>query len=110
LFEILSKRGFGETWIGWIKNLVIGGSVSILANGDGSNTFKTGKDLRQGDPLSPILFNLVVDVLNRMLGKAAEAGLVRGLLENFRPRGILILQYADDTLFFLQVTRALLGI
>jgi hypothetical protein len=78
---------------------VIGGSVSVLTNGEESNTFKTGKGLRQGDPLSPLLFNFVGDVLNRMLWKAAR-GLIAGLLQQFRPGGIVALQYADDTLLF----------
>jgi hypothetical protein len=39
------------------------------------------------DPLSPIQFNLVVDVLNRMLSKASHAGLVKGLLGEFKPGG-----------------------
>jgi hypothetical protein len=45
--------------------------VSVLANGEERNSFKTGKRLRQGDPRSPSLFNLVGDVLTRMLAKAA---------------------------------------
>jgi hypothetical protein len=46
LVEILKPRGFGEKLIGWIKKIVIGGSVSVLANGEESSTFKTGKGLR----------------------------------------------------------------
>jgi hypothetical protein len=57
--EILKLRGFGDTWLGWIRSIVIGGSVSVLANGEESATFKTGKCLRQGDHLSPLLFNFV---------------------------------------------------
>jgi hypothetical protein len=49
---------------------MLSGSVSILANGEESSTFKTSKGLRQGDPLSPLLFNLVANVLTRMLDKA----------------------------------------
>jgi hypothetical protein len=100
LLEILRARGFGERMIGSIKNLVFGGSVNVLANGEESATFKAGKGIRQGDPLSPLLFNLVVDALTKMLSKAAGKGLVKGLLEQFRPGGILDLQYADDTLLF----------
>jgi retron-type reverse transcriptase len=98
LLEVLKLRGFGERWIGWIRKIVIGGSISVLANGEESNTFKTRKGLRQGDPLSPLLFNLAVDVLTKMLGKAARNNLVSRLLEQFRPGGIMTLQYADDTL------------
>jgi hypothetical protein len=46
------------------------------------------------------LFNLVVDVLTRMLEKASKDKLVSGLLEQFRLGGVLALQYADDTLLF----------
>jgi hypothetical protein len=53
LFEILKLRGFGEIWIGWIKKIVMGGSVSVMANGEENHTFKTGKGLRQGGPCLP---------------------------------------------------------
>jgi hypothetical protein len=76
------------------------GSVSVGVNGDESNPFKTGKCLRQGDPLSPILFNLVADVLTKMLYKAANAKLISRLLDQFRPGGIITLQYANDALLF----------
>jgi hypothetical protein len=41
LLEILRLRSFGETWIGWIKSIILGGSVSVLAIGEESITFKT---------------------------------------------------------------------
>jgi hypothetical protein len=37
---------------------VIGGFATVMANGEEINTFKTGKGLRQGDPLSLFMFNL----------------------------------------------------
>jgi hypothetical protein len=48
----------------------------------------------------PLLFNLVGDVLNKILAKASAKNLVKGLLGHFRPGGIMTLQYADDTLLF----------
>jgi hypothetical protein len=50
LMEILRSRGFGEVWISMI---VTGGSVCVVANGEESGTFKTGKGLRQGTPSLP---------------------------------------------------------
>ena len=64
--------------------------------------FKTGKGLRQGDPLSPLLFNLVADVFTKMLMKAGEQGLISGLMPEVCPGGVISLQYADDTLLFLK--------
>lgn len=100
LFQVLESRGFGSTWIGWIKKIVQGGCVSVLLIGEESNSFKVGKGLRQGDPLSPLPFNLVGEVLNKMLKKAAENGLVRGVLDNVRENGVMSLQYADNTIIF----------
>jgi hypothetical protein len=62
-----------------------------MANGEESSTFKIGRGLRQGDPLSPLLFNLVGDVLNKMIKKAAGKEYVSWLLESFVPGGILVL-------------------
>jgi hypothetical protein len=56
---MLKARKFDPLWIGWIKQIVTGGSVEIMINGEDSAYFKTGKGLRQGDPLPPFLFNLV---------------------------------------------------
>jgi hypothetical protein len=52
-------------------SLVQGGSFSIRINDETSSYFHPGKGLRQGDPLSHLFFNLVVDVFTRMLCKAA---------------------------------------
>jgi hypothetical protein len=71
--------------------LVVDSSVSVMVNGEESSTFKIGKGLRQGDPLSPLLFNLVGDVLNKMIKKASGKGYVAGLLESNVPGGILAL-------------------
>jgi hypothetical protein len=52
--------------------------------------------------LSPGLFNFVVDVFSKMLLKGGNEGLYRGLCPEFVPGGVVCLQYADDTLLFLE--------
>jgi hypothetical protein len=76
--------------------------LSNLERGLGkvTHTLKSGKGGRQSYPLSLLLFNLVGDALTIMLSKASGRGLVRGLMENFRPGSILALYYVDDTLLF----------
>jgi hypothetical protein len=59
------------------------------------------KGLRQGDPLSPLLFNLVSDVLGSMLDKAKINGQIQGLVPQLIDGSITHLQYADDTVIFL---------
>jgi hypothetical protein len=70
-------------------------------NDEISQYFRPGKGLRQGDPLSPLLFNLVIDVFSRMLVKAARRGYVSGFMNSLSEEGVISLQYADDTLIFL---------
>ena len=59
------------------------------------------KGLRQGDPMSPILFNIVVDMLAILIARAKEAGQVEGVLPHLVQDGLSILQYADDTVIFM---------
>jgi hypothetical protein len=49
---------------------VSGGHVSVKVNDDIDPFFCTHKGLRQGDPLSPILFNIVVDMLAILMSRA----------------------------------------
>jgi hypothetical protein len=100
LFEVLESRGFCGTWIRWMRCVVEKGSVGVNLNGEESTYFKPGKGLRKGDPLSPLLFNLIGDVLTRMLFKAERGGLIRGMRPNLRAGGVMSLQYADDTILF----------
>lgn len=58
-----AERLFSE-WCAWIEKLVQGGSVGIKVNDNIGPPFRTHKGLRQGDPLSPILFNIVADMLS----------------------------------------------
>ena len=100
---MLKSRGFGDKWISWIRRVVRGGSLCIRINDENSTYFKPGKGLRQGDPLSPLLFNLVADVFSRMLMRATRVNLIFGLLTQIEPGGIISLQYADDTLLFWRI-------
>jgi hypothetical protein len=99
LFEILHSRGFSPKWISWIQKIVTMGSVGVTLNGEDNPFFKSGKGLRQGDPLSPILYNLVGDILTRMLIKAADQQLIKGLKTSIE-KEVISLQYADDTVLF----------
>ena len=54
-------KGFTQEWCDWIAQFVQGGSVGIRVNDDIGHYFQTKKGLRQGDLLSPILFNIVAD-------------------------------------------------
>uniref|UniRef100_A0A803NWF8 Reverse transcriptase domain-containing protein n=1 Tax=Cannabis sativa TaxID=3483 RepID=A0A803NWF8_CANSA len=75
LDSVMRNKGFGVTCRKWIKGCVSSTSFSIFINGRPREKFHGSWGLRQGDPLSPFLFTLVVDVLGRMMEKAAESEL-----------------------------------
>ena len=77
------------------------GSVGVKVNDNIGNFFQTKKGLRQGDPLSPLLFNLVADMLVVMISRAKQVGQISCHLPHLVDDGILILQYADDTIIFM---------
>ncbi|KAL1326310.1 hypothetical protein AAHE18_13G219100 [Arachis hypogaea] len=58
------------------------------------------RGLRQGDPLSPFLFVLVVDVLHRMIGEAVRNGRIAPLFVGRDNIELSYLQFADDTVLF----------
>ncbi|KAL5703068.1 hypothetical protein ACHQM5_028204 [Ranunculus cassubicifolius] len=102
LLDILSKFGFGEKWKNWLKACWMSGHCSVLVNGVAHGNFTTSRGLRQGDPVSPMLFVLAMEVLSQCILKAQALDLIKGL--NVKDGGIRvpILQYADDTLILIE--------
>jgi hypothetical protein len=81
-----------------------GGRVCINKNGENGPYFKTHRGLRQGDPLSPLLFNLAADALAYILDNAKELGLIRGVVPHLIQGGLTHLQYVDDTVCVKEMT------
>ena len=63
LYFMMDKKGFRSTWCDWVMRTVRGGKVAIKTNDMLGPYFTTHKGVRQGDPFSPLLFNLVADGL-----------------------------------------------
>jgi hypothetical protein len=61
--------GFSSRWIRWIQACISTVCFSMLVNGSTAGFFSSSRGLRQGDPLSPLLFLLVMEVLSRLLKK-----------------------------------------
>ena len=71
--------GFGRRWTDWIAAILATASTKILLNGAPGRRVCYARGLRQGDPLSPMLFVLVMEVLNRMLQWLDDEGLLAQL-------------------------------
>jgi hypothetical protein len=78
------------------------GAMNIKVNDGIGHYFRTHKGVRQGDPLSPILFNLIADMLAILISIAKEDGQMDGLIPHLVDGGVSILQCADDTIIFMQ--------
>jgi hypothetical protein len=102
LQQTLRIKGFSQKWCHWINQFISKGSVGVKVNDDVGRYFQTKKGLRQGDPLSPLLFNLVADMLAILISRAKENGQINGLVPHLIEGGISILQYADDTILFME--------
>lgn len=100
LMEVLRKLGFGSRWRDLLCGLLSSSFSQVLLNGIPGDFIQHRRGLRQGDPLSPMLFILVMDVLNWLVTRAAEAGLLKPLSR--RPIQHRISLYADDVALFIQ--------
>jgi hypothetical protein len=81
----------------WIMACVTNVSMAVLINGSPTSFFKIHRGLRQGCPLSPLLFLLVIECLSRQIKKAVANGSFKGLkvvVETF----ISHLLFVDDVL------------
>jgi hypothetical protein len=98
LLYMLKRCGFGAKWCSWISFCISSARFSVLVNGSPEGFFDSSRGIRQGDPLSPLLFVFVMEALSRML----SAGINDGLLEGFKVGNVTVshLLFADDTLIF----------
>ncbi|XP_057982366.1 uncharacterized protein LOC131167587 [Malania oleifera] len=97
--EMLIKLNFPGRMVKWVEQCITTTSYSLSINGGYYGFFKGRKGLRQGDPLSPLLFVIGMEYLSRLL-----VGLEQDRLFRFHPRcehlKISHLAFSDDLVMF----------
>lgn len=100
LLEVLAAKGFSQTWRNWIASMLASSSTRVLVNGELTDKIMHRKGLRQGDPLSPLLFVLVMDTLDALMRAAVTAQVLPTFGRNLPT--IRASLYADDVMIFVK--------
>ncbi|GJX03841.1 RNA-directed DNA polymerase, eukaryota, reverse transcriptase zinc-binding domain protein, partial [Tanacetum coccineum] len=98
LDDVLKRFGFSEKWCGWIQNCLLSSKGSVIVNGSPTKEFQFHRGLKQGDPLSPFLFLLIMESLHISMQRVVDAGLFRGIQVGSSLQ-VSHLFYADDAVF-----------
>jgi hypothetical protein len=98
ILDLLQKRGFPTCFHNWVVALFSNATSRVLLNGIAGAPILHGRGLRQGNPLSPLLFILAIDPISQILEDATRLG----ILHKLRGRGVILHTslYADDAAVF----------
>lgn len=99
LLEVLEHLGFGRRWRDWVSCILSSASTKILLNGRPGRRICHARGLRQGDPLSPMLFVLIMEVLNHLVCWLDAQGFLAPIEVTLPFRVGL---YADDVVMFVK--------
>ena len=75
---MMDKMGFGSKWLCWIIWCISTDCFSVLVNYSPFGFFSSAKGLRQGDPLFPYLFILVMEILSCLISRTKDGGFIEG--------------------------------
>jgi hypothetical protein len=99
MLEVLHHLGFRPIWRDIISDLLCSSTTQVFLNGILGTMIFHKRGLGQGDPLSPMLFILVMDMLGHMVSKAAEDGMLHPLARRALQHRISL--YAQVAVLFL---------
>jgi hypothetical protein len=94
LERMMVKMGFAGGWLKWMRACIFDSMMSVLINGSPTADFKVARGQRQGNPLSPFLFLIVVEGLASLMRSAVDIGKFKGYQANNNIR-FHMLQFAE---------------
>ncbi|XP_020188032.3 uncharacterized protein [Aegilops tauschii subsp. strangulata] len=98
LLQVLEHLGFGPHWREWISILISTASTRVMINGTPGPPIAHHQGLWQGDPVSPMLFTLAIDVLKSLLQHVVTTGTIRRHTEQQAASSVSL--FADDVVIF----------
>jgi len=98
LFAVMQRFGFDNQFINWVKACIKAPWVAPLVNGRPANFFQASRGLRQGCPLSPLLYVLQASVLSYQLRYALHNRALSSIKIAPSVKEVSHTQFADDTL------------
>jgi hypothetical protein len=99
LLDLLQHLGFSPRWRDWIALLLSTTTSAVSLNGATGPPIFHRRGLRQGDPLSPLLFIIAINPLQKIFQIATASGFLSPL--PVREANFRMSLYADDAIFFL---------
>jgi hypothetical protein len=103
LFEVLRGLGFCNLFLKWISIILSSSSTRVTVNGVPGRCIKHARGLRQGDPISPMLFNCGMEALTVLMNRAVGENLLSPLVGCSVMQRLLI--YADDVVLFVRPSK-----
>ncbi|KAL5539544.1 hypothetical protein UlMin_045645 [Ulmus minor] len=104
LAKVLKAFGFHSVWIHRVITCISTDRLTLMLNGAPAHNFSPKRGLRQGDPLSPYLFILAMEVLSRLINQKVEASLISGFRISRHTPPIHHLFFADDIFLLCKCT------
>lgn len=102
ILMIMRHMGFPAKWLSWVDMIFNSTCTSVLLNRVPGMSFKCKRRVRQGDPLSPLLFVLGVELLQAILNRACQLGLISKPIRPDDESDFLVIQYANDAIILMK--------
>ncbi|GLT35234.1 hypothetical protein SLA2020_097030 [Shorea laevis] len=95
---MMDSFGFGTKWRGWIMECLSTARISVLVNENPTREFEVSTGLQQGVPLSPFLFLMIGEGLQRLVQRAIDEGMLHGIETGKQGMAVSLLQFTNDTI------------
>ena len=97
MIKTLQKVGIEGSYLNIVKAIYEKPTANIILNGENLKAFPLRSGIRQGCPLSPLLFNIVLEVLGTAIREEKE---IKGI-QIGKEKGKLLL-FADDVILYIE--------